>query len=230
MDLQSLTVAPLESAVREGLALAEILPEADLQIGLKATETFLKQIQAPKILHIATHGIFLPNAQRIQRPTESNTSNATTSAQYEIPSEDPMLRSMLAMEGFNTRSSGEDDGVFTALEASALNLYGTQLVVLSACDTGQGEVLNGEGVYGLRRAFTMAGAEALLMSLWQVEDEGTADLMERYYTNLLDGMGRSEALREIQLDMIRSEDPEVRHPYNWAAFVLTGDWRPLELE
>jgi CHAT domain-containing protein/Flp pilus assembly protein TadD len=222
VDLASLTVSPLEFAFREGRALSRLLPDATFLTGRAATETALKQVQAPQLLHIATHGIFLADAPRQIRV------EADTRDRYEIPSEDPLLRSMLALEGFNLRRSGEEDGVLTALESASLNLYGTQLVVLSACETGQGEVVNGEGVYGLRRAFAIAGAESLLMSFWKVEDEGTQDLMVRYYENLLSGMGRSEALRQVQLEMIDSED--YSHPYYWAAFVLTGDWRPLEQE
>ena len=116
--------------------------------------------------------------------------------------------------------------MFTALEASSLNLLGTQLVVLSACDTGLGDITNGEGVYGLRRAFAMAGAESQLMSLWQVSDFGTQSLMARYYEKLTAGMGRSEALRAVQLEMLESGG-EYQHPYYWAAFILAGDWRSL---
>ncbi|NJN20458.1 MAG: CHAT domain-containing protein [Leptolyngbya sp. RL_3_1] len=138
-----------------------------------------------------------------------------------------MLRSGLALAGFNPRSSGSEDGVFTALEASQLNLFGTQLVVLSACETGLGDIANGEGVYGLRRAFAIAGAESQLMSLWQVSDYGTQSLMARYYENLTTGMGRSEALRAVQLEMIEAGG-QYSHPYYWGAFILAGDWRPLD--
>ena len=141
--------------------------------------------------------------------------------------ENPLLRSGLALAGFNIRSSGPDDGVLTALEVANLNLDGTQLVVLSACETGVGDIANGEGVYGLRRSFALAGAETQLMSLWQVSDDGTSDLMARYYDKLTNGMGRSEALRETQLEMIHGEG-DYSHPYYWAAFILSGDWRPLE--
>ncbi|MEM6838608.1 MAG: tetratricopeptide repeat protein [Cyanobacteria bacterium P01_C01_bin.120] len=215
VDLESLSVEPLEYAFREGRAVNALLPDAEFLTGPDATETALKQVRSPRLLHIATHGLFLEDTPRRQRGGETE----------EVPIENPLLRAMLAMEGFNARSSGEEDGIFTALEAANLNLYGTQLVVLSACETGQGEVVNGEGVYGLRRAFAMAGAESLMMSLWKVEDEGTQDLMVRYYENLLSGMGRSEALRDVQLEMINSDDNA--HPYYWTAFVLAGNWRSL---
>uniref|UniRef100_UPI001951A6C2 CHAT domain-containing protein n=1 Tax=Halomicronema sp. CCY15110 TaxID=2767773 RepID=UPI001951A6C2 len=224
VDVASLTVSPLEYAFREGRALSALLPDADFLTGRDATETALKQSQSPRLLHIATHGFFLEDSPR--RQANRDPDGTAFGGTYEVPIENPLLRAMLALEGFNTRNSGQEDGILTALEAASLNLYGTQLVVLSACETAQGEVVSGEGVYGLRRAFTLAGAESLLMSLWRVEDEGTQDLMVRYYENLLSGMGRSEALRQVQLEMISSDD--YSHPYYWAAFVLTGDWRPLE--
>jgi CHAT domain-containing protein len=141
--------------------------------------------------------------------------------------ENPLLRSGLALAGFNTRSGGGDeDGVLTALETAGLQLRGTQLVVLSACETGVGDVENGEGVYGLRRALAIAGAQSQIISLWKVSDEGTKDLMVDYYQSLLSGEGRSEALREVQLAMLNS--PQYQHPYFWAAFIPSGEWVAME--
>jgi CHAT domain-containing protein len=88
-------------------------------------------------------------------------------------------------------------------------------------------VTNGEGVYGLRRAFALAGAETQLMSLWNVSDKGTQSLMVRYYKKLMEGMGRSDALRAVQLEAI-AEGGKYSRPYYWAAFILSGDWQPLE--
>ena len=141
--------------------------------------------------------------------------------------ENPLLRSILVLSGFNRRKSGPDnDGVLTALEASGLDLWGTKLVVLSACETGLGDVVYGEGVYGLRRAFVIAGAESLVMSLWKVDDEATRDLMVAYYKRLMAGEGRGEALRQVQLEMVKSE--KYRHPYYWAGFIASGEWANLQ--
>jgi CHAT domain-containing protein len=143
-----------------------------------------------------------------------------------------MARSGLVLAGANQRSSGTEDGWLTALEVSNLNLQGTELVVLSACETGLGKVVAGEGVYGLRRAFTLAGARSQLTSLWKVNDKGTKDLMVDYYRRLSQGKSRAEALREVQLAMLRGESKgdngmSYQSPYFWGSFVPIGDWQPL---
>ena len=130
------------------------------------------------------------------------------------------------MSGANRRNSGDEDGVLTALEAAGLDLWGTKLVVLSACDTGVGEVKKGEGVYGLRRSFVLAGSESQVMSLWKVRDDATRDLMIAYYANLYQGRGRGEALRLVQMQMQR--DPRRKHPYYWASFIQSGEWANLQ--
>ena len=107
-----------------------------------------------------------------------------------------------------------------------MNLWGTKLVVLSACDTGLGEIRNGEGVYGLRRALVLAGAETQMMSLWPVSDRSTRDLMISFYKELLHGKGRGDALREAQLQMLQNKSHS--HPYYWASFIQTGEWANLE--
>ena len=101
-------------------------------------------------------------------------------------------------------------------------------MVLSACETGVGDVQNGEGVYGLRRAFVLAGAQTQVASLWKVADTATKDLMVEYYKRLIKGEGRSAALAEVQREIIKSQ--ERSHPYFWAAFVLIGNWEPLPAE
>src|SRR5262249_46103205 len=109
---------------------------------------------------------------------------------------------------------------------AGLDLYGTKLVVLSACDTGVGEVKNGDGVYGLRRALVLAGSESQMMSLWPVSDTGTRKLMIDYYKRLRQGEGRSEALREAQLKMLMHEKRS--HPFYWASFIQSGEWANLD--
>jgi CHAT domain-containing protein len=133
----------------------------------------------------------------------------------------------LILAGVNQRRSGaNEDGVLTAAEAAALDLWGTELVVLSACETGLGDVKNGDGVYGLRRALVLAGSESQVMSLWQVSDAATRDLMKGYYTRLQRGEGRTEALRQVQLGMIR--DDKRKHPFYWASFIQSGAWTGLD--
>jgi hypothetical protein len=118
-----------------------------------------------------------------------------------------------------------DDGRLTAYEVSGWDLRGTELVTLSACDTAQGTYQQGEGILGLRRAFAVAGAQTQVMSLWKVSDTTTPTLMSSYYHRLLAGEGRSEAMRNTQLELLRN--PETRHPKDWAAFVVVGEWGPL---
>ncbi|MEB3282504.1 MAG: CHAT domain-containing protein [Lyngbya sp.] len=107
-----------------------------------------------------------------------------------------------------------------------LRLYGKKLVVLSACETGLGSVGNGEGVYGLRRAFVKSGAESQLMSLWQVDDYGTHELISLYYQRIKRGEGRSIAMGQIQLELLAV--PFYEHPYYWVSFIFSGDWRSME--
>jgi CHAT domain-containing protein len=200
-DFRSTRYERLPGTAAEAQTLKRVLPDAAVLTGTAATETAAKKVAGPRILHIATHGFFLDDL-----PGES---------------EDPMLRSGLVFAGVNALSSGADDGVLTALEASNLDLRGTRLVVLSACETGLGEVKNGEGVFGLRRAFVVAGAETLLMSLWQVADDATKDLMTSYYARLAKGEQRTEALRQAQLTLLKDE--KTRHPFFWAAFISSGE-------
>jgi CHAT domain-containing protein len=182
-------------------------------------------------LHIATHGLFSQDVELVAPPdfgfstiVQDTPSAAVTGSNLE----NPLLRSIIALAGANPRQSGEEDGILTALEAAGLDLSGTKLVVLSACDTGLGDINNGEGVYGLRRAFAIAGAQSQLMSLWAVNTYGTKTLMVSYYQRLKDNVGRSDALRQTQLEML--QNPNYKHPYYWAAFIPSGDWRAMDSE
>ncbi len=234
-DITHLRFGPLPGTQQEVEAIAPLLPNnAIILTEATATENALKQVQAPSILHIATHGFFLEDVEFMPTPDATRGDRATILIESIAPvanptrpvsNENPLLRSGLALAGFNARTSAGEDGVLTALEATGLNLRGTRLVVLSACETGVGQVANGEGVYGLRRAWVMAGAESQLMSLWKVDDLGTAELMQRYYQRLQNDEGRSEALRQVQLEFIAN--PTYQHPYYWASFMFSGQWSPM---
>ena len=174
-------------------------------------------IRLQHIFRIATHGFFIEN-----KPNEVDKSKAESTAE----TENPLLRSGLAFSGANQHLSNGNDGILTALEGSGLNLFGTKLVVLSACGTGLGEVQTGEGVFGLRRSFVLAGSESLVISLWSVGDYVTRELMQGYYKNLKQGVGRGESLRKVQLEMLKN--PKRQHPYFWADFIQSGEWANLE--
>jgi CHAT domain-containing protein/Tfp pilus assembly protein PilF len=223
VDYSQVFFGPLPGVGDEVRALRELLPQATFFIKEQATEAALKGVHAPSILHVATHGFFL---QEMGNATIERRVEGTRLGKWAVSVEDPLLRSGLALAGANQGSSGSDDGVLTALEATGLDLWGTKLVVLSACDTGIGEVKNGDGVYGLRRALVLAGAESQMMSLWQVSDRSTRDLMIGYYKGLMQKQGRAEALRLVQLQMLRSKSRG--HPYYWASFIQSGEWANLE--
>jgi CHAT domain-containing protein len=193
-------------------------------------EASLKACRAPRILHIATHGFFLPNQQHDpneELPVPQAGSIGTSVERIEAlrQLENPLLRSGLALAGANTwlrqgrLPETAEDGILTAEDVSGLDLLGTELVVLSACETGLGEVLVGEGVFGLRRAFVLAGAKTLVMSLWKVPDTPTQELMVDFYERILNGQSRAEALREAQL-ALKQRYP---HPWYWGAFICQGD-------
>jgi CHAT domain-containing protein/Tfp pilus assembly protein PilF len=219
-SLSEVYFAPLAGTMQEARSIQMLFPEARLLIGEQAAESAIKHVSAPPILHIATHGFFLTD-----EPHATDT-RGTRAISASAKIENPLLRSGLALAGANLRSSDGNDGILTALEASGLNLWGTKLVVLSACDTGVGEVKNGEGVYGLRRAFALAGTETLVMSLWPVSDYITREIMTAYYRGLKQGSGRGEALRQVQLGMLKRRGRE--HPFYWASFIQSGEWANLE--
>jgi CHAT domain-containing protein/lipopolysaccharide biosynthesis regulator YciM len=216
LDRSGLSFRPLPGALREGQQIARLLGVAanDLLVADAAKEETFKRLHGPRVLHVATHGFFLRDqAVRVTGALPEN----------------PLLRSGLALAGANARRSGaRDDGILTAFELAQLDLQGTELVVLSACESGGGEVQIGEGVSGLRRALVLAGARAQLTSLWKIADLPTQELMVDYYQRLLRGVGRSAALREAQLAFMKSRDHA--HPYYWAAFMPIGDWRALQVQ
>ncbi|HTM24277.1 MAG TPA: CHAT domain-containing tetratricopeptide repeat protein [Vicinamibacterales bacterium] len=212
--------APLVGTAQEAAAIAKLLPGATVLTGLRASKTSLARPQAPSILHVASHAFFVPDEGT---GTKTEAARSMTSI---VQSPNPLLRSGIALAGANLPGHGSDAGILTALEASTLNLWGTRLVTLSACDTGIGDVRNGEGVYGLRRAFFVAGAESVVMSLWPVSDYMTRTVMTRYYAGLAHGEGRGAALRHVQRATLANR--ETRHPFYWAGFIQAGDWTPIQ--
>jgi MYXO-CTERM domain-containing protein len=228
IDMVTRALPPLPSTADEARTIARLFPDSRVLLRAEATEEAVEAAHGPRFLHLATHGFFLPElplpeALRDQRPGAEPTPAERAAL---LQRESPLLRSGIALAGFNRRKSGSDAGVLTALEAAGLDLHGTRLVVLSACETGLGEASTGEGVYGMRRALTMAGAESQVMSLWKVDTGGTRELMEAYYRRLADGAGRSEAMRAVQLAMLA--DPKTASPNLWAGFIVSGEWRPLD--
>lgn len=184
-----------------------------------ATEARFKSLasgQSPEVIHISTHGFYFPQSQ-IESPSEKNVSNA-----YRL-ADNPLMRSGLAFAGANhvwkgnDPITGTDDGILTAYEISNLNLFNTELVVLSACNTGLGDVDFSEGVYGLQRAFRLAGVETMIVSLWEVPDKETVELMTRFYSFWGTGLSKKEAFDKAQLEM-RYAYPD--QPQKWAGFIM----------
>jgi CHAT domain-containing protein len=227
-DMKLTTWDFLPGTEREVNSLQKIMQSAGINVilkkGYEATEKSFKNIgtnnkSSPRILHIATHGYFFPDLKESRQASVTN-------PQKEIvfkTSEHPMLRSGLIMAGGNgawqgkQTLEGREDGILTAYEISQMNLSNTELVVLSACETGLGDIQGNEGVYGLQRAFKIAGAKYLIMSLWQVPDKQTSLLMTTFYKKWLeDKMSIPDAFHAAQKQMRENG----LDPYNWAGFVL----------
>ena len=220
-DLSTVYFAPLAGTADEARSIKSLFPEAR---GPHRAAGHQTGPEAARGASRSAHRYPWLLSGRCEGQRKSAPGTRAISAKTSI--ENPLLRSGLALAGANLNRSGADDGILTALEASNLNLWGTKVVTLSACETGVGEVKNFEGVYGLRRAFFLAGAETLLMSLWPVSDRVTRETMTAFYTGLRDGLGRGEALRQAQLSMLKHKDRQ--HPFYWASFILGGEWRNLQ--
>lgn len=184
----------------------------------EASEKNLKAVKGPQLMHIATHGYFLAD--------DAMNSGSAMGVTAENAKSNPLLRSGLLLAGASNTLSGKaipdlvsnDNGVLTAYEAMNLSLEGTELIILSACETGLGDVRAGEGVYGLQRAFLVAGAEALIMSLWKVDDEATQLLMTNFYVNWMKSKNKLTAFKQAQLQLMA----KYKEPYYWGAFVMMG--------
>jgi CHAT domain-containing protein len=219
LQRSGLSFAPLPGTREEGAIVAELL-HATTYAGAAAIERALKQCRSPRILHIATHGFYLHD-----EPTAATTGDGAGHRRLQGRLENPMLRSGLALAGANTwlanglLPEGAEDALLNGEDVSGLDLMATELVVLSACESGLGAVQAGEGVYGLRRAFVLAGAATLVVSLWPVPDQQTQELMADFYRRMLAGVPRADALRAAQL-ALKERHP---HPRDWGAFICVGE-------
>ncbi len=222
--------APLPATQLEGQQVAALLGTQPVT-GPQATAMALQQRQGPRVLHIASHGFFAPDQDT--PPSDPLRAVQDSSRQLRgFQGEDPQLRSGLVLAGANQPDADpNDDGYLTAAEATGLQLDGTELVTLSACSTAQGAIKTGEGVYGLQRSLTVAGARSTLLSLWKVDDAATAEFMQRFYKRLKAGEGRADALQAVQQEF--RTDPTLKARgwdsiFYWGAWQLVGDWRPIQ--
>jgi CHAT domain-containing protein/tetratricopeptide (TPR) repeat protein len=227
---------PLAGTEQEARQLAPLLGGGAVISGPAATAAVVLAQRAPRILHIATHGFFLADqspasdaAAGAAAPGSRSGGTPSEGAAAATPSrEDPLQRSGLVFAGANRPDANpSDDGYLTAAEATAMDLEGTELVTLSACETGLGGVRSGEGVYGLQRSLAVAGARSTLLSLWKVDDGLTATFMERYYNKLKAGQGRADAVRDTQAEFREHKNSIYNDIRVWGAFQLSGDWRAL---
>jgi CHAT domain-containing protein len=199
--------------------------------GRAATKTAIAHAaEGRRIVHLATHAFFLSGGCELAGSNRRGAGGLVRPAGVGPRSSNPLLLAGLAFAGANSSASpnGAGTGILTAEEVVSLNLQGTEWVVLSACDTGLGQVEAGEGVFGLRRAFQIAGARTVIMSLWSVEDESTRQWMRALYdARFQQHMTTADAVRAATLRTLsdRRRRGQSTHPFYWAGFIAAGDWR-----
>jgi len=222
---------PLPGTADELTAIEQILRESgeevEIHLGAEALENVIKTARAPRVLLMATHGYFLDNQSRPASTGIDQTNRLNVKPLAVL--ENPLLRCGLVLAGANrpkvaiTRSL--EDGLLTGLEIAGCDFQGTEIVVLSACNTALGRLQNSEGVAGLRQAFQLAGAQTVVATLWQIPDKQTCQLTSSYFRHLAAGSSRSSSLRRAQLEVIAARRKQfgTAHPLFWAAFTTTGD-------
>jgi CHAT domain-containing protein/tetratricopeptide (TPR) repeat protein len=203
----------LPATASELNGVAQLLGVSPLD-GLAFSTRSLKAINNPQIVHIASHGYWDEADARQSRLGSA------------LPTADPMLRSGIVVSA--DESASQEEARFSAADFLTLKLNRTELVTLSACSTGLGDLHDSEGIYGLQRGVQVAGARSVLTSLWPVDDEATADWMLRYYRYLAGGRSRADALVAVQNDFRQHDNLFWRHPYYWAGWQLVGDWRAID--
>ena len=206
--------------------------EVTVLSGTAATETAVKRaVSGRRVVHLATHGFFLGGECVPGMAGSRGVGGLVSRRSGASDTDNPLLLSGLALAWANRRDkarTSEDDGILTAEEIASLNLQGTEWAVLSACDTGLGEIKAGEGVFGLRRAFQVAGARTVIMSLWSVEDAAARVWMRALYDGRFQqGLATADAVRHASRTVLAERRAKrlTTHPFYWAGFVAAGDWR-----
>jgi CHAT domain-containing protein len=231
---ESMRFAALPASAREAEEVAALWKKTAAGVrhlnGSAATEgAFKREATGKRVLHLATHGFFLEG--RCASALEESAQQMPGRPPAAVTRENPMLLSGLVLAGANHRreaGDGEEDGILTAEEISAMDLKGVDWAVLSACDTGVGAVRAGEGVFGLRRAFQVAGVRTIIMSLWAVEDQSARRWMTALYqARFAKGLTTAQAVHQTSLGILndRRAKGQSTHPFYWAGFVAAGDWR-----
>lgn len=240
-----LRLDPLPGALTEGNMILRKIGKENVTMfsGTKANEKNFKSINNPRFLHIATHGFFLEDVKRVEPvkilrgiKLKLLLTMGDKALKGSLYLHNPLLRSGLALAGFNRLANGieisssENDGILSAMEITGIDLNRTELVVLSACETGIGKTQRGEGVIGLRRSFRIAGARNVLMSLWNIPDKETVWLMEAFYDSYLGGATPTVAIQRARKKVrnrLKSRDG-IDHPFYWAAFIVEGPPFPID--
>jgi len=242
-DISSIEFSPLPGTALECTKLEALAKgrkyQVDVCTGSRASEPALRSVHSPWVLHLATHGFFLTPEQAAHKASgKLSLRDQPGNSEMNGKVSNPMLRSGIALSGANTTLAcwkrGEtpdtgSDGLIFAEEVGTLDLNGTWLVVLSACDTGLGDVLEGEGILGLRRSFVQSGAKNLMMTLWSISDKATVRFIEEFYAAACDSQDASKALSIVQRDMLvklRKEKGLREAVYCAAPFVLTFQGMP----
>ncbi len=222
--LAALDFPPLAFDQTDASNVAKLLGVEPLT-GVRASAAALRAARAPRVLHIAADAFFLPDENPEPELRWGTVFGVETLLQPALV-ESPLLRSGVAFAGANRRSDPARGGLLTALQLAGLDLWGTQLVGIAAAGIAADRIPIDQAVYAFRRAWVLAGAQAQFVNLWTTDPRAASELATAYYERLLAGEGRSEALRSVQLDMLRSESRH--HPYYWAGFASIGARGPIQ--